>query len=93
MDLSDEKDEEQNFKASVLNLKTYIRSICPNILSLSTDATECLDNQLSSNETSESIIKFVSTIEIEAMYVEYLDVPDNNGRMMTNIFYYKYCGI
>jgi len=78
--MADEGKDGDDFSASILSLKTYLRSICPCLLTLSPAALEDFDSQLSQEDACECISKFVSVPENEVLYLEAIGGDAANSR-------------
>jgi len=85
----DESRPDDDSGPAVLSLKGYLRSVCPNLVSLKGNGLEVLDDLLATLDASECLQKFVSGAEYEALYVIAMESGDDRGTDIIVIYTIK----
>lgn len=70
---------DEDLGATVLALKDYLRSICPVLMPIKGGGGEIFDDLLATEEATDSLHKFVSISENEALYVVASDSFEDRG--------------
>ena len=70
MEAKDSTEDTIDTSSIVQSLKIYLRGVCPCLLNLDGPGLNVMDSKLESDETTEILSKFVTSIDTMTLYVE-----------------------